>query len=276
MLKIASLTNKYHFDTTSSWAISAVYSVTSGAYGSPTHPAADLTRVSSAVLTRILEVALRCGHSRLVDYVVECWSNRILSHNLKPAPAIAVADKHGIRNLRGVAYYVQLMEMGPAFDLATGTAEEDVSLSEDLDEDPSGPHVPLTQVHITRLLSGFYSLVSLWDRLRQSPPKFPRPDGCTYHSHGCLATFQSVWSDAARAERTMRYSSADVVGRLRCMEEMMRADRDLCCALSPMCLREAMGAVKKTIKEVQDGLADRFVDLTLLAADREIISTTQG
>ncbi|KZT11883.1 uncharacterized protein LAESUDRAFT_641630 [Laetiporus sulphureus 93-53] len=280
LLIVASITNKYHFVSTSSWAVSAVYSVTSGAYGSPTDPLADLTRVSSSALTRILEVAIRCGHSRLVDYVVECWSNRILNRGLKPRIAIHLADRWGIDSLRGVAYYVQLMQIGSVFEARmNGTANEsshspsgdhsaevgNTSPSgEEYDdsEDDEESRFPLTQAQLTRLLSGFYSLVALWDKVRAAPPKFVRPEGCTFHNHGCLAVFRDEWTAAARHERTQRYGSADIVGRLRCMEEQMRTNTELACQLSPMCRKEALAAVKALVKEVQEGLAARFVDLT--------------
>lgn len=293
LLTIASLTNKYHFLSTAWWAVSALYSVTSGEFGPPTHPMGDLTRASTTALTQILEIAMRCGHRRLIDFVIECWSNRILSKELAPRAAMRVADRWDLDALRGVAYYVQLMEMGKDFEgrlrithspkpheltphpnatTVQDTGEAAVvpeptrsraSTPESMCEDEAAP---LTSAQLTRLLSGFYSLVSLWDHLRLNPPTFPRPDGCTYHMHGCVTTFRTVWCDVARSEKTARYGSADVVGRLRCVEEQLRANTEMACALSPGCKREAMAAVKKRIKEVQEGLSTHFMDLTVTGA----------
>ncbi|KAH9841412.1 uncharacterized protein C8Q71DRAFT_803146 [Rhodofomes roseus] len=296
LLTVASLTNKYHFISTAWWAVSALYSVTSGEFGPPTHPMGDLTRASTAALIRILEVAMRCGHRRLIDFVVESWSNRILSKDLAPRAAMRVADRWDLDGLRGVAYYVQLMEMGKDFDgrlrmghnlLSTQTQEmrparsvaqlvqvqgsneeavvpapaRSTSSSEPPSEDETAP---LTTVQLRRLLSGFYAMVTLWDHLRLNPPNFPRPDGCTYHMHGCVLTFRTVWLDAAKHDKTTTYGSADVVGRLRCVEDQLRASTDLACALSPGCKREALAAVKKLVKDVQEGLSARFVDLSVV------------
>lgn len=247
----------------------------------------DLTRASTIALTEILEIAMRCGHRRLIDFVIESWSNRILSKEIPPRAAMSVADRWDLDDLRGVAYYVQLMEMGKDFEgrlrinlspneilPPSGTATQDTDEAAVIPQPTSSrastpvspcedDTSPLSSAQLTRLLSGFYSLVSLWDHLRLTPPTFPRPDGCTYHMHGCVATFRSVWCEVARSEKTTRYGSADVVGRLRCVEEQLRASTDLACALSPGCKREAMAAVKKCIKEVQEGLSARFVDLTV-------------
>ncbi|KZT73942.1 hypothetical protein DAEQUDRAFT_661722 [Daedalea quercina L-15889] len=280
LLTIASLTNKYHFLSTAWWAVSAIYSVTSGEFGPPTHPMGDLSRASTSALVQILEIAMRCGHRRLIDFVVESWSNRILSKDLTPRPAMRVADRWDLAALRGVAYYVQLMEMGREFEgrlrigprpqsqeiaraysaaVACEPTADKTSTSELVGEDEIAP---LTSAQLRRLLSGFYSLVTLWDNLRLNPPALPRPDGCTYHMHACVVTFRTVWCDAARSEKTARYGTADVVGRLCCVEDQLRASTDLACTLSPGCKREAMDAVKKCIKDVQEGLSARFVDLT--------------
>ncbi|KAH9936137.1 uncharacterized protein B0H18DRAFT_972424 [Fomitopsis serialis] len=274
--------------------VSALYSVTSGEFGPPTHLMGDLTRASTAALTRILEVAMRCGHRRLIDFVVESWSNRILSKELAPRAAMRLADRWDLDGLRGVAYYVQLMEMGKDFEgrirMGTNSASTQtqecsptpaiVPARQDSDgaavvpaptadailpSEPPGEDetAPLTSTQLKRLLSGFYALVTLWDHLRLNPPAFPRPDGCTYHMHGCVATFRTVWCEAARSEKTARYGSADVVGRLRSVEDQLRASTDMACALSPGCKREALAAVRKCVKEVQEGLSARFVDLTV-------------
>lgn len=294
LLTIASLTNKYHFLSTAWWAVSALYSVTSGEFGPPTHPMGDLTRASTAALTRILEVAMRCGHRRLIDFVIESWSNRILSKELAPRAAMRLADRWDLDGLRGVSYYVQLMEMGKDFEgrIRMGTNSASTQTQEcsptpaivparqdsdgaavvpaptadtSLPSEPPGEDetAPLTSTQLKRLLSGFYALVTLWDHLRLNPPAFPRPDGCTYHMHGCVATFRTVWCEAARSEKTARYGSADVVGRLRSVEDQLRASTDMACALSPGCKREALAAVRKCVKEVQEGLSARFVDLTV-------------
>lgn len=249
LLNIASITNKYHFASIESWAVDALYNVVSGLHGTPLH---DLSIFSSVRMARILEVALLCGHQRLKEFVVKTWTKRILQRNLRPFLALAVAEKYELRGLLGVAYYVQLMDMEEGFEMDK-VEEKDGATNED--------GISLTPEQKIRLLSGHWSLTQLWERLRTSPPTFTRPDGCTYHQHGCLSTWTTVWATVGKSEQTLRFRTADVVTRLRSIEEQLCVHTDLQCALTPQCKRRALLAVKATIKEVQDGLADHFVDL---------------
>ncbi|KAH9947432.1 hypothetical protein B0H21DRAFT_691983 [Amylocystis lapponica] len=254
LLTIAEATNKWHFASVEAWAIDAVYNVTSGVHGAPAH---DLAHCTSAKLARVLAVALLCGHARLRDFAVDKWTHRILARELRPAPALAIADRHGLPGLAGIAYYVQLMEMGPNFAIAHADGVED----------EAGEAVVLSREQRLRLLSGHWSLVRLWEHVRTAPPKFQRPDGCTYHQQGCLSTWAAVWLEVGKSETTLRYSGADVVGRLRSMEEQLSMHVDLGSSLTPQCKRRALLALKATVKEVQDGLADHFADLTTTDED---------
>ena len=47
------------------------------------------------------------------------------------------------------------------------------------------------------------------------------------------------------------------------MAEQLYMHADLSSALTPQCKRLALMALRSTIKEVQEGLADHFADLTL-------------
>ena len=67
----------------------------------------------------------------------------------------------------------------------------------------------------------------------------------------------------------------DVLGKLRAMEEQLFMHADLSCALTPQCKRGALLALKATMREVQEGLADRFVDLAAAAAPA-VVSDAQG
>lgn len=147
LVQIAEITNKYHFGSLEAWATEAVHKVLSGIYGTPLHPLTTSDR-----LARVLEMSVICGHPRLRDLVVSQWTSRILCRELEPAPALIVADKYNIRLLRGVGYYIQLFSMGTIFSNAGG----------------------LNREQWIRLMSGHWSLVNLWDRLRISPPKFEK------------------------------------------------------------------------------------------------------
>ncbi|KAM5530573.1 hypothetical protein V8D89_015767 [Ganoderma adspersum] len=278
LLTIAEMTNKYHFASIETWAVDALYNVISGLHGAP-QPQYELRHCSSAWMKRLLEVALLCGHTALRNYVAERWVERIVARDLRPVHALEIADRSGIRRLQGYAYYVQLLEMGDSFDpgvvedgkqysrsrLGTavagpnGNGDNGTSAST-----PTGTPASLTREQRLRLLSGAWSLARLWETLRTTPPAFQRPDGCTYHQQGCVSTWRVVWRDVGKAEGTLKHAAGDVLGRLRAMEEQLFMHADLSCALTPQCKRGALVALKTTIKEVQEGLADHFADLTLV------------
>lgn len=60
-----------------------------------------------------------------------------------------------------------------------------------------------------------------------------------------------------------KLQAADVVARLKAMQEVLVSDGDIAFALTPVCRRAAMGSLKELIKKVQDELARYFVDLTV-------------
>ncbi|RPD62269.1 hypothetical protein L226DRAFT_568929 [Lentinus tigrinus ALCF2SS1-7] len=274
LLTIAEMTNKYHFASTEAWAVDALYNVISGLHGRPQQQY-ELGSCSSAWMKRLLEVALLCGHKPLSEYVVDKWVERIHKHDLRPVHALEIADRSRIRRLQGAAYYVQLREMGDAFDPGVtedgteyarsqlgATATALAANGEDGNsQKKTGTPAVLTPAQRQRLLSGHWSLTRLWEQLRASPPKFQRPDGCTYHQHGCLRTWATVWLDVGKTETTLRCAPVDVLGRLRAMEQQLYMHADLSCALTPQCKRTALRALKVLVEEVEEGLADHFVDL---------------
>ena len=290
LLTIAEMTNKYHFATTEAWAADALYSVVSGRYGAP-HPQHAPASCPSAWLRRLLELALLCGHAPLREHVVDRWVERIRRGELRPVHALEIADRAGIRRLQGCAYYHQLLEMGDGFDpgviedgleyarcssrlgdtatalAANGhiTAHANVNVNAHSTNDGNttkrGTPAVLSPAQKRRLLSGHWSLTRLWTSIRTQPPAFPRTDGCTYHQHGCLRTWASVWAEVGKTEATLRAPGADVLERLRAMEAQLGGHADLSCALTPQCKRMAMRAVRALVEDVREGLADRFVDL---------------
>lgn len=277
LLTIAEMTNKYHFASIETWAVDALYNVISGLHGPP-QPQYELGHCSSAWMKRVLEVALLCGHAPLRNYVAERWVERIVARDLRPVHALDIADRSGLRRLQGYAYYVQLLEIGDDFDPGVsedgkqysrsrlGTTATALAAAGPGGEATAGTPAVLTHVQKQRLLSGHWSLTRLWEQLRLSPPAFQRPDGCTYHQHGCLATWTTVWMEVGKSETTLKYPGVDVLGRLKAMEGQLFMHADLSCALTPQCKRSALLALKATMKEVQGGLADRFADLTAVRA----------
>ena len=211
-----------------------------------------------------------CGHTELCDFAVNKWTERILNRTANPILAMAVADKFGLPKLAGVSYYITLLSCDQKLewkaDLFGSMASdfEDTPTSDTGNQEDVPPRkLPeLTASQKIRLLSGFFSLVQLWNHLAVTAPTFGRPDGCTYHAHGCLTTWKSTWFNVARSAAMMTFSPADVVGRLKRMQEVMLADSEIACALTPSCRRAAMGCLKALIRSTKDELATHFVDLT--------------
>ncbi|KAI0927341.1 hypothetical protein AcV5_007898 [Taiwanofungus camphoratus] len=254
LLAIAATTHKYHFSATEAWAADALFRLVFGAHGAPA-PGADLAQCSAARLDAVLDVALRCGHTRLADLATACWTERILAGSLRPTRALAAADRHGLRALRGVAYYAQLMQLGPRFELpavppALGTR----------DADDGADDGRLTRAQRQRLLCGHYSLAALWERLCAAPPQVARADGCTCHQRGCVAAWKRAWHGAVRDAEHERHRTADVVGRLHVVASLLEVSEDVRDALTPACRTEALRALNALVAEVHAGLADHFVD----------------
>jgi hypothetical protein len=179
---IAEITNKYHFVTLEGWAVEAIHRVLSGVHGPPVFALNTSDRLS-----RVLEISIICNHIRLRDSVVAQWTSRILRRELEPAPALVVADKYNLRMLLGVAYYIQLMEVGTSF-------SKDNKLNRE---------------QRIRLMSGHWSLVNLWDELRVTSPKFEKgANGCVYHNAGCVSIWAAKWLEVGKSEKTLMFGTS--------------------------------------------------------------------
>lgn len=114
LLTIAEVTNKYHFTYFEAWAMDALYNVTTGLHGPP-QASCEFSHCSSAWIKRLFEVALLCGHTPLLNYVVDRWVERTVARDVRPVHALEIADRSAIRKLQGYAYYMQLLEMDDDF-----------------------------------------------------------------------------------------------------------------------------------------------------------------
>lgn len=254
LLTIAEMMNKYHFVTTSTWAISALCQVTQPSMepGKATFDQPEPPWCTAPILRRIIEVALLCGHQTLCDHAVEKWIQLIVFGNANPAHAMDAADQFGLPGLKGISYYEALKRCDDAleytFKPATAAVREEA-------------HHAFSAAQKAGLLSGFFSLVRRWEVIRETAPSFVRPEGCTYHAHGCLSTWQAVWKSTTKSDAMVHRRTVDVVGRLRVMAELLEADRDLRCALTPACRRAAMDSVRELCEKEAAGLASHFENL---------------
>lgn len=263
LLTVAEMANKYHFITTTAWALSALCAVTEcppepwRAYRAMYLPPEPLW-ARAPILRRLIEVAQLCGHTLLRDHAVEKWVQLIMVGYANPLDALDVADRYGLARLRGVAYYETLVACNDRLECAYAPL---------LAAEGGGAAAhALGAPQRARLLSGFFALVRRWERLREAPPAFARPEGCTYHAHGCLSTWRAIWKAATQSDAMVHRPAVDVLGRLRAMQEILEADRDLRLALTPACRRAAMESVHELYMKEEDALPVYFEDLTAVPA----------
>ncbi|KAJ6504754.1 hypothetical protein C8R47DRAFT_1066932 [Mycena vitilis] len=92
----------------------------------------------------------------------------------------------------------------------------------------------LSNAQVMRLLSGHWSLVSLWERLRRAAPAFE----C-----GCGGKRGGV---AGASKKVNALSSAAVLALLGAMRELLAADQEMKNSMPPRCRLAALEAVKKS------------------------------
>ncbi|KAJ7740202.1 hypothetical protein DFH07DRAFT_892016 [Mycena maculata] len=209
------------------------------------HDAAFIASCSSALFKRTLDTATRTRHDALRDAAVAQWAARLVRGDAPCVPAILAADAHELAGLRGVAYYYHIQGM-----LAQQTHTTERGATQ-FHTDPR-----LSNAQVMRLLSGYWSLVSLWERLRRTPPKFAcATGGC---NGGCATAWSERWRAAAAAERVNALSSASVLSLLAAMRDQLGADHEPARSMPPQCRLAALDAVKKQASNLEDGLADHF------------------
>jgi len=239
LIKLATITHKYHFTTTEAWTLDALCSVMS-----------DPERTSglwypSKELLPVLEVAMLCEHSRLLGILLCNWEPRLLAGSLPPLPALLAADKYQLKTLQGAAYYARIIFMDSSS--SPFRRSSDRGLNRD---------------QLSRLVSGHWSLVKYWEHFRENPIAFPRFDGCTYHNQGCMSTWAARWNRFSKSEKTLRHSSVDVIGRAQCVYEQLVQDEGLKQSLTPACRTAALQNVATHIATLKTLLADFFFDRT--------------
>ena len=118
-------------------------------------------------------------HSTPLQHRRQMGSKRVHHKSTQFVPAMQAADKHELLSLCGVAYYVHVQDM-----LDRQTHKADGS------ETRLRVHPKLNYGQVMRLLSGYCSLVSYWERLRLKPPKLAHvSDACAVEANrACMTT----------------------------------------------------------------------------------------
>ncbi|KAJ6585469.1 hypothetical protein B0H19DRAFT_1109742 [Mycena capillaripes] len=237
LLLIAAISRHYRCVDLEAWAKDAILrTVTSNDVFIASCP--------SALFKRIIDCAIRTRNDSLLETTITRWAARIQRGDAPCVPAILVADTHELSRLRGVAYYYHIQAM-----IAQQTAVTERGATQ-FQTDPK-----LSNAQVMRLLSGHWSLVSLWERLRRSAPKFECGEGCTGR---CAAVLNERWGVAAASNKINGMSSASVLALLAAMRDQLAADQELKKSVPPQCRLAMLDAVTKQAKVFEDGLADHF------------------
>lgn len=206
---------------------------------------------SSSIFSRIVDLAIQSEQSDLLSVAIANWSIRVRLQNIPSVPAILAADRYDLPALRGVAYYTHILEM-IEHQTSNGITERGAT---QFHADPK-----LSNAQVMRLLSGHWSLVNFWERLRRNPPKLVCVEGCPNKTrHGaCEEVWRARWDAAAASRKVLNFSSANVLGILACMHDLLGADKDLAKSVGARCKVTALDALQHTREELDKGMADHF------------------
>ena len=240
ILRAADLSHTFDIPSLDTWAVT----IAQRACEDDTY----IASCSSLVLRKLIEVADRANKPELVSAVASKWAGRVLKKDAPSVPAIQTAEEYNILELRGIAYYVHLLEMN---DFQT-VAQDGVVMQ--LRSDPK-----LTGAQVLRLLSGHYSLVNFWERFRLNPMTLERGQGCDEATHSkCVHVWGKRWNSAVGWKRIMGYNSADVLGLLHCLREQLSGDDDLRAGLTPACRQRGLDQLANKREEVRRNLTSHF------------------
>ena len=205
---------------------------------------------SSATLSRFVDVAIFNKYDTALRHIISKWCERLIHKSTPSVPAIQVADRHEkvLKDLKGVAYYVHVQDMHDRQTTFTETG------ATQLRTDPK-----LNNGQVMRLMGGYWSLVSLWERIRLKPAELRQGVGCSDEDHlKCCSTWERRWISAAGWKRILGHNSADVLTLLSCLKDQLANDDDLRSGISSDCRRGGLEDILKLRARTEAGLTDHF------------------
>lgn len=291
LLNVAELSSKYSLKSFERWAVDHILTVLeSGAFwvppegfrfGStpsslslgtascldPTPDTGDLN--PDTLVSRVLLLALKGSHQRLLDTMTQKLMTRVLWHSYLPGPRLtSLLQTYGgkggnesIRRLRGVTEYRGLISL-PTRVSYRGRGKQGR-------QHPVFPKDMPVETRM-RYLAAHHILVGVWDRLQSDAPPLPcseyPPDSEMSCKHdGCVERWNDVWSVVSRAVDDASFghpssgNNAAVLGKLKSMvlllkKVMMGPDSGIClqCSLGAL---EALALIRDSTIEA---LGDMF------------------
>lgn len=199
-----------------------------------------LRTASNETFLRALRLAILYRRPDISSSIQVKWLTRILWHELSPLPAILFADKYDFRSLLSHAYYTHMVDLGGRLTNSAFLADSSSILN---------------RRQKTHILAGHLSLSTYWKRLRMTPPSFQQAPQCNLHRQ-CCAAWKMRWSVAC--SRPCAISDADVLRRLRCIEDVLKEDVLLKVCLAPQCRTSALESISRKRTEISNHLHHHF------------------
>ncbi|CAK5283859.1 unnamed protein product [Mycena citricolor] len=238
LLSISSISYQFDCPKLKTWANAALLRTFSA-------ETSLLSSCSSALLTRALDVAIRTRQDDLIEATITRWCERLKTGDTPCVPAIIAADIHELQGLRGVAYYQHVQSMIARQTTVTGRGATQFTAD-----------ARLSNAQVMRLLSGHWSLVSLWERTRKSAVNFACE--CSGVKSLCADLWVQRWKCAVTSDRVNALSSGSILRLIALVGDILAADQRLKEEMSPGCRRNALAAVKTRAEEIEEGIADHF------------------
>lgn len=178
--------------------------------------------------------------------------------------AMTLADELDLRPLRGIAYFEVMQKAKNAVVARSLPGSPSQPDGERHVLDPEGRLIVSHQQKM-RLMTGYYRLSMVWERLRATPLPLEHSASCsaTWHQHGCTQCWHDFWKEKTKSDSVMSLGLADVLGRLKGIaKEFGRWGSAT--YMHTDCRGIARKSIQDKIKMVEDSLADYFVDDSMM------------
>lgn len=179
---------------------------------------------------------------------------------------MTLADELDLRALRGIAYFEVMQKANVVVARSSSRPRTQSPTPDDIEGgeqpvlDPEGRLI-VSHEQKLRLLTGYYRLTMVWERLRKTPIPLEHSAACsaTWHQHGCTQCWLDFWKEKTKSDSVLQFGLANVLERLRAIaKEFGRWGSAT--YMHTDCRTIARKAIQDEIKKVEDSLADYFVD----------------
>ncbi|KAH9947628.1 hypothetical protein B0H21DRAFT_821784 [Amylocystis lapponica] len=256
LMDIARVSNKYSFNSIETWALDAIRHYVNRT-PSPLFSASPYTIVcgsevkissSGAQISQLLRLAQMCSHEPLLSAIISLLTQCMPQSIQLVFLAMSLADELDLRVLRGVAY-AEMLRKEAYLTLRSGQGSTDGLTVDRL--------LVVSPQQQLRLLTGYYRLSRVWERLQVRPFDFRHAVICAVWQARCMQSWLEFWKEKAKCDNVVALGLADVVGRLKAMAKEL--DREgVAPSMHDGCRHIARKAMLEMIKEFEETLPDYF------------------